>query len=130
MLEAANPPHCTFDGLSQAVIVRGEGLVATSGQVSSDEHGNFIDGSFEAQVEGAFAALERVLTAAGSNLRSVIRLTYYISAYSPEQIAVIKRIRAPLLSKGCPPASVLIPVVRLYDERALIEIEALAQTPA
>lgn len=126
MIQAVNPAGAAFPGLSQAVIVREGNLMFLSGQAPADES---IDADFETQVRSAFENVGRTLAAAGAGFQSLVRLTYYVTDYSPDLIAVIKKVRGPLLSTECPPASVLIPVAELYDPRIRIEIEAVAVVP-
>ena len=128
-LVAYNPSSANWPGLSQGVKVSGGDLLFLSGQTPLDENGNLVTGDFETQVRAAFAAVERVLAEAGVGFDALVRLTYYVSDYSPELVSVIKAVRTPLLSTNCPPASVLIPVAELYDSDIRIEIEAIALIP-
>jgi enamine deaminase RidA (YjgF/YER057c/UK114 family) len=130
MLEAVNPPGGDFPGLSQAVIVRQGNLMFLSGQTPVDQTGQVVEGNFEAQVGAVFANIGRILEAAGVGFESVVRMTYYVANYAPERIAVIKKVRGPLLTADCPPASILIPVAELYDPAIEIEIECIVVLPS
>ena len=126
MIEPVNPPGANWPGLSQGVVVRDGDLMFLSGQVAAPADSGVVPKDFEAQVRSAFESLGAVLAAAGADFDALVRLTYYVTGYSPELIGVIKTVRAPLLSVECPPASVLIPVAELYDPAVRIEIEAIA----
>jgi enamine deaminase RidA (YjgF/YER057c/UK114 family) len=130
MIETVNPPAATWPGLSQGVIVRDGNIMFLSGQVAAPVDGDEIPENFEAQVRSAFGSLEAVLRAAGVGFEALVRLTYYVTGYTPDLISVIKAVRTPLLSSENPPASVLIPVAELYDPAVRIEIEAIAAIPA
>jgi 2-iminobutanoate/2-iminopropanoate deaminase len=129
MIEPVNPPAANWPGLSQGVVVREGSLMFLSGQVAAGEEGGGIPEDFEAQVRASFDSLGAVLAAAGVGFDALVRLTYYVTDYSPELIGVIKAVRTPLLSAERPPASVLIPVAELYDPAVRIEIEAIAVVP-
>lgn len=126
MIEPVNPPSANWPGLSQGVVVRGGDLMFLSGQVAVPAESGTVPEDFEAQVRSAFDSLGAVLAAAGTGFDALVRLTYYVTDYSPDLIGVIKAVRTPLLSSERPPASVLIPVAELYDPAVRIEIEAIA----
>ncbi len=130
MIEAINPPEANWPGLSQGVVVRDGNLMFLSGQVAVQMESGDMPEDFEAQVRSAFDSLGAVLAAAGVGFDALVRLTYYVTGYSPDLIAVIKAVRTPLLSAERPPASVLIPVAELYDPAVRIEIEAIAVVPS
>lgn len=123
MIESINPPAANWPGLSQGIVVRDGDLMFLSGQVIA---GDGLSDDFETQVRGAFDSIGAVLAVAGAGFETLVRLTYYVTGYSPDLIAVIKKVRTPLLSAHRPPASVLIPVAELYDPAVRIEIEAIA----
>jgi enamine deaminase RidA (YjgF/YER057c/UK114 family) len=130
MIEAVNPTEANWPGLSQGVIARDGNLMFLSGQVAAPAEGGGMPDDFEAQVRSAFDSLGAVLAAAGVGFDALVRLTYYVTDYTPALIAVIKAVRTPLLSAERPPASVLIPVAELYDPAVRIEIEAIAVVPS
>lgn len=105
-------------------------LMFLSGQVAAPAESGTVPDDFEAQVRSAFDSLGAVLAAAGAGFDALVRLTYYVTGYSPDLIGVIKAVRTPLLSGERPPASVLIPVAELYDPAVRIEIEAIAVVPS
>ena len=129
MLSAYNPPGANWPGLSQAVGIRGGGVLVSSGITATDEAGNIVAGDFEAQVEAVYANMGRVLAAAGLGFDAIARVVTYVTDYDPGMIPIIRKVRSRFLSSTCPPASVLIGVATLYDPRLRIEVEITAALP-
>ncbi len=112
---------------SQAVKVSGGSMIITSGIVADDVNGNIIGkGDLKAQVQRAFENLKIVLSAAGAEMRDVVKMTYYVVNYHAEQLPVIREVRAGFLPVVNPPASTLVGVACLFHPDVLIEIEAIA----
>jgi enamine deaminase RidA (YjgF/YER057c/UK114 family) len=89
-----NPPELPdWSSLfSQVVVAEGSPLriVVTSGQVGVDAHQAVAgDGSFEAQVEQAFANLAVAISAGGCSPRDVAKLTIYVVGYEPGKVDAI-----------------------------------------
>lgn len=125
--------HINPDGVnkpktySQVVKVNGGRLVFTSGIVADDASGTIIGkGDLKAQVKQAFENLKIVLAAAGAEFKDVVKMTYYVVNYKPEQIPMIREVRANYLPTENPPASTLVGVQSLFHADVLIEIEAVA----
>lgn len=129
MLTAYNPPGQAWPGVSQAVGIKGSGVLVTSGIVALDEAGNVVEGDFESQVEAVYRNIEKVLKAAGLGFESIARITTYVTNYDPSMVPVIRKVRGRYLSKNCPPASVVIGVAALYDPKLRIEVEIVAAMP-
>lgn len=129
MLSAYNPPGAAWPGLSQAVGIRGGGLLVTSGITATDAEGNVLGGDFESQVEAVYANIGRVLGAAGVGFDAIARIVTYVVDYEPGMIPIVRKVRSRFLSAQCPPASVLIGIAALYDPRLLIEVEVTANLP-
>jgi enamine deaminase RidA (YjgF/YER057c/UK114 family) len=129
MLTAVNQPGISYPGISQAVQGCGDVLVL-GGHVSADESDNFVDGDFETQVRNAFKAIERTLRAAGVGFDAVARFTYYVPEFDESLLPIFKRVRAEFITGSTPPASTFIPVTKLFDSRAKIEVDGIAVTPA
>ncbi len=53
-------------------------------------------------------------------------MTYYVVNYKPEQLPLIREVRADYLPAENPPASTLAGVQSLFHADVLIEIEAVA----
>jgi enamine deaminase RidA (YjgF/YER057c/UK114 family) len=128
--------HLNPDGVnkpktySQVVKVNGGSMIFTSGIVADDVNGNIIGkGDLKAQVKQAFENLKIVLTAAGAEFKDVVKMTYYVVNYKPEQIPMIREVRANYLPTENPPASTLVGVAALFNADVLIEIEAVAVVP-
>jgi enamine deaminase RidA (YjgF/YER057c/UK114 family) len=112
---------------SQVVKVNGGSMIFTSGIVADDVNGNIVGkGDLKAQVKQAFENLKIVLAAAGAEFKDVVKMTYYIMNYKPEQIPMIREVRADYLPTENPPASTLVGVESLFNADVLIEIEAVA----
>jgi enamine deaminase RidA (YjgF/YER057c/UK114 family) len=129
MLTAINQPGISYPGISQAVQGSGDILVL-GGHVSVDEKDNFVDGDFETQVRHTFQALERTLRAAGVGFDAVARFTYYVPDFDESLLPIFKRVRGEFITGESPSASTFIPVAKLYDARAKIEVDGIAIAPA
>ena len=125
--------HINPDGVnkpktySQVVKVNGGTMIFTSGIVADDVNGTIIGkGDLKAQVKQAFENLKIILAAAGAEFKDVVKMTYYVVNYKPEQIPMIREVRANYLPVENPPASTLVGVAALFNPDVLIEIEAVA----
>lgn len=125
-----NPPTLpkSLPGYSQAVAVRGGRTVYVSGQVSADGQGQLTNrGDLEAQLKQAFQNLTAALAAAGATTDDIVKMTYYVVNYKPEQLPVIRQVRNQFLTlPERRPASTLVGVQSLFEEGVLVEIEAVA----
>lgn len=111
-------------GFTQAVVVPSESeLVYIAGQGGADENGNY--GSFTEQIDGAFASLYTVLTAAGATPEDVVKITILSVEHNEEKLGLISAKRRSFWSHH-KPASTLIPVPRLASDGMLFEIDAIA----
>jgi enamine deaminase RidA (YjgF/YER057c/UK114 family) len=121
-------PEGVAPGTGYTQVIAGSGrLVAVSGQVALDEHGEVVGkGDPEAQARQVFENLRRCLAAAGATFDDVIKLTYYVTdvAYMP----AIRAVRAEFADAGNLPASTAVQVVALVRPELLLEIEAFALT--
>jgi enamine deaminase RidA (YjgF/YER057c/UK114 family) len=132
-LSAQLKQHINPDGVnkpktySQVVKVNGGAMIFTSGIVADDVNGNIMGkGDLKTQVKQAFENLKIVLSAAGAEFKDVVKMTYYIVNYKPEQIPMIREVLAEYLPTEKPPASTLVGVSALFNADVLIEIEAVA----
>uniref|UniRef100_F4C8N3 Endoribonuclease L-PSP n=2 Tax=Sphingobacteriaceae TaxID=84566 RepID=F4C8N3_SPHS2 len=95
-----------------------------SGQTALDDEGNLIGiGDFDKQAQKAFENLDKVLTAGGSSLKNVVKVTIMLRDMSNFEKIVALRARyfsAPY------PADTILEVSSLFSPDALIEIEAIA----
>jgi enamine deaminase RidA (YjgF/YER057c/UK114 family) len=105
--------------------------VHVSGQVARLADGTpLAPGDLAGQVAHALRNTARGLRGAGATFDDVLRLTFYVTAWSPEKIepfmAGVESVAGELgLSLPMPPAS-LIGVDHLFEPDILVEVEATA----
>lgn len=108
--------------LSQAI--RAGGLLFVSGQAGYGDDGTIVgDGDFDRQADQAFSNLRRALTAGGSGMERVVKVTIFLTSMShfPKIVELRRRwFRAPY------PADTIVEIQALYSPDAMIEIEAVA----
>ena len=107
--------------LSQAI--KAGPFVFVSGQAGYDDDGNIVQGGFAAQGEQAFHNLNRALTAAGSSLEKVVKVTIFVT--DMEQFSHVVDLRRKHFSAPYP-ADSIVEIKALYTPEAMIEIEAIA----
>ncbi|KOF13552.1 endoribonuclease L-PSP [Ensifer adhaerens] len=108
--------------LSQAI--KANGFVFVSGQAAIGDNGEIVgEDDFDRQAERAFRNLDRALTAAGSGLSKVVKVTIFLR--SMENFGKIVELRRKWFSAPYP-ADSIIEVSSLYSPKAMIEIEAIA----
>ena len=126
-IQRINPPEMkdtSSYGFSQIVTVpEGSQLVYIAGQGGANEDGSY--GSFERQLERAFASLKRALTAVGTTPESVVKITVLSVEHDEEKLKLISAKRKSFWSNS-KPVSTLIPVPRLASDGMLFEIDAIA----
>jgi enamine deaminase RidA (YjgF/YER057c/UK114 family) len=96
-------------------------LLFVSGQVPEDEHGNVPD-DFAGQCRLAWENVRRQLAAAGLSFDHLVKVTIFLSdrAYRADNA----RIRREVLQDRSPALTIII--TGIYEERWLLEIEAIA----
>ena len=107
--------------ISQAI--KAGPFVFVSGQAGYDDNGNPVQGGFRAQGEQAFQNLNRALTAAGSSLEEVVKVTIFVTDMT--QFSHVVDLRRKYFSAPYP-ADSIVEVKALYTPEAMIEIEAIA----
>jgi len=118
---AASPAY------THAVEASGGRTIFISGQVALDEKGEIVGrGDLRAQTKQVFENLKRALVALGAGFEDVVKMTYYVVGYRPEQLGPIREVRSEYLPGTRPPASTLVGVEALFQEGILIEVEAIA----
>jgi enamine deaminase RidA (YjgF/YER057c/UK114 family) len=136
-VQRANPPRNVNPddlgparGFSHATVAGG--LVWLGGQIGSDATGKIVEpGDIVAQYERAVRNVSIALRAAGSAPADVVKLTYYVTdlkAYKDNLRAIGGAYREVFGHHY--PASTLVEVRSLFDPDALIEIDAVAVSPA
>ncbi|MDH4116739.1 MAG: Rid family hydrolase [Acidimicrobiia bacterium] len=125
MRRAVNSPdyHVPIDGFSQIVEVpAGTRLLYVSGLTSRTADGSIVGvGDPTAQMRQIFENLTLILASAGATLDDVVSIRTYVT-----DITVWDRIE-PVWHRHWGdvwPASTLVQITRLFDERQLIELEA------
>ena len=101
--------------------VRTGNLVFISGQVPEDEQQQVPD-DYRAQYRLAWANVERQLKAAGMSFDDLVKVNIYLS--DRKWIAHSAGLRAEILGERSPALTIVI--CGIYDERWLLEIEAVA----
>ena len=107
--------------LSQAI--KAGPFVFVSGQAGYDDDGMIVQGGFAAQGDQAFKNLNRALTAAGSSLEKVVKVTILVT--DMEQFSHVVDLRRKYFSAPYP-ADSIVEIRALYTPEAMIEIEAIA----
>ncbi len=119
-------PH----GYSDAVVGRGRVLV-TAGMVGWDPRTHeFASDDLVEQVRQALENVVAAVAAAGGNVHSIVRLTWYVvdrESYVNRQREIGAAYRA-VMGKHFPAMAVLV-VAGLVESRARVEIEATALVP-
>jgi 2-iminobutanoate/2-iminopropanoate deaminase len=112
--------------LSQAI--QAGNLLFVSGQAAIGDDGKIVGkGDFDDQAEQAFKNLDRVLRAAGSSLRHVVKVTIFLT--SMDNFSKIVELRRKWFAAPYP-ADTIVEISGLYSPEAMIEIEAIAVAPA
>jgi enamine deaminase RidA (YjgF/YER057c/UK114 family) len=123
-----NPPGVAASpAYTHVVTVSGGRMIFLSGQVALDEKGELVGrGDLRAQTRQVFENMKRALAAAGARFEDVVKLTYYVVGYRPEQLATVREVRSEYLPRTNPPASTLVGVQALFADDVMIEVEAIA----
>ncbi len=107
--------------LSQAI--KSGPFVFVSGQAGYDDNGRIVEGGFAAQGEQAFQNLNRALTAAGTSLDKVVKVTIFVTDMG--EFSNVVDLRRKHFSVPYP-ADSIVEIKALYTPEAMIEIEAIA----
>ncbi len=110
--------------LSQGI--RAGNLLFISGQAGYDDDGRIVEGGFRAQGERAFANLERALKSGDASLRTVAKVTIFVTEMS--NFGEVVELRRKYFAAPYP-ADSIVAVQALYTPEAMIEIEAIAEVP-
>lgn len=121
-------PHTPYDHVA---IATGTRHIHISGQIARDAEGRPAGGEGLAdQVEQVLRNTARALDGADASFADVVRMTFYVTQWSPEQIgafmAGIERVAGELgIPQPLPPAS-LIGVDSLFEPDVRVELETTA----
>ena len=117
-------------GYTHAVVTRPGKLIFLSGQVANDPSGQLVGkGDLKAQTEQVFANLKTALSASAATFNDVVKITWYVKGYKPDDLPILRGIRDKYVNTANPPASTLIGVASLFQEDYLIEVDAIAVIP-
>lgn len=129
--ERVNPPELSPPaGFSHAVVATGSRLVFLAGQTALDADGEVTGVTLPEQFERALGNLLTALHAAGGTPADLARVTVYATdvaeyrAHAPGLGRVWRR-----LAGRDYPAMAVVEVVRLWDDRALVELDGFAVLP-
>ncbi|MGZ3118372.1 RidA family protein [Streptomyces sp. H62] len=130
-VERVNPSELSPPtGFSHAVTATGTRVVFLAGQTALDAGGKVTGATLPAQFEKALANLLTALRAAGGTPADLARVTVYatdVAAYRAHA-ADLGRVWRELAGRDYP-AMAVVQVVRLWDERALVELDGFAVLP-
>lgn len=102
-------------------------LVFVSGQVPVDAEGTPVEGGIREQATAVFARIAAVLDANGCALADVVKVTYFLRDIG--DLAILREVIAAHFGDQ-KPASSLVEVSALIDDRFRLEIEAIAVIPS
>ncbi|MET7378785.1 RidA family protein [Streptomyces sp. NPDC005526] len=129
--ERVNPPELSPPtGFSHAVVAAGSRLVFLAGQTALDTDGKVTGETLPEQFRRALANLLTALRSAGGTPADLARVTVYATdvaayrAHAPELGAIWRD-----LAGREYPAMAVVEVVRLWDERAMVELDGFAVLP-
>ena len=129
--ERVNPPDLSpATGFSHAVVATGTRVVFLAGQTALDTDGKVVGDTLPEQFERALGNLLSVLSAAGGAPGDLARVTVYatdVAAYR-EHATELGRIWRESAGRDYP-AMAVVEVVRLWDERAMVELDGFAVLP-
>lgn len=128
MIETINPPGWKKPkGYANGVLVDGTRLY-TGGQIGWNKEQVFESRDFVAQMEQTLRNIVDIVTAAGGNVKDIVRLTWFVTdkrEYVARQREVGEAYQR-VLGRHFPAMSLLV-VAGLVEDEALVEIEATAE---
>ncbi|MFJ9732018.1 RidA family protein [Streptomyces sp. NPDC101171] len=129
--ERVNPSELSPPtGFSHAVVATGTRLVFLAGQTALDADGKVTGDTLVEQFERALANLLTALRAAGGAPADLARVTVYTTDVAGYRAHARRLGRVWRESAGRDyPAMAVVQVVRLWDERALVELDGFAVLP-
>jgi enamine deaminase RidA (YjgF/YER057c/UK114 family) len=129
--ERVNPPGLSpATGFSHAVVATGTRVVFLAGQTALDADGKVTGDTLPAQFQRALTNLLTALRAAGGTPADLARVTVYatdVAAYRTHA-AELGRLWRESAGRDYP-AMAVVEVVRLWDERAMVELDGFAVLP-
>lgn len=111
-------------GWTQGIRVpAGSDLIFVSGLTARGVDGQVIEADIETQARKIFDNLQTILSAAEATLDDVVQMRLYMKDFRDHPI--VHRVRLEYFGEPLP-ASTGVAVTHFYDERQLLEIEAVA----
>jgi len=129
--ERVNPPDLSPPtGFSHAVVATGSRVVFLAGQTALDGDGKVTGQTLPEQFERALGNLLTALAASGGTPADLARVTVYATDVADyrDRAAELGRVWRRLAGRDYP-AMAVVQVVRLWDERALVELDGFAVLP-
>ena len=129
--ERINPPELSPPaGFSHAVVATGGRLVFLAGQTALDTDGKVVGDTLPGQFETALGNLLTALRASGGTPADLARVTVYATDVADYRThaAELGRVWRRLAGRDYP-AMAVVEVVRLWDDRALVELDGFAVLP-
>ncbi|KMS66473.1 MULTISPECIES: RidA family protein [Streptomyces] len=129
--ERVNPPELSPPtGFSHAVVAAGSRVVFLAGQTALDADGKITGDTLPEQFAKALDNLLAALRAAGGTPADLARVTVYATDVAAYRAHARRLGRIWRESAGRDyPAMAVVEVVRLWDERALVELDGFAVLP-
>ncbi|GGY69560.1 enamine deaminase RidA [Streptomyces olivaceoviridis] len=129
--ERVNPPGLSPPtGFSHAVVAAGSRVVFLAGQTALDADGKITGDTLPEQFAKALGNLLTALRAAGGTPADLARVTVYATDVAAYRAHARQLGRIWRESAGRDyPAMAVVEVVRLWDERALVELDGFAVLP-
>ena len=129
--ERVNPPELSPPtGFSHAVVATGSRVVFLAGQTALDADGKITGDTLPEQFGKALGNLLGALRAAGGTPADLARVTVYATDVADYRARARELGRIWRDSAGRDyPAMAVVQVVRLWDERALVELDGFAVLP-
>ncbi|WP_431988616.1 RidA family protein [Streptomyces parvulus] len=129
--DRVNPPALSPPtGFSHAVVATGTRVVFLAGQTALDTDGKVTGDTLPAQFERALTNLLTALRATGGTPADLARVTVYATDVADYRAhaAELGRLWHRLAGRDYP-AMAVVEVARLWDERALVELDGFAVLP-
>jgi enamine deaminase RidA (YjgF/YER057c/UK114 family) len=119
-------PH----GYTHVVATKPGKLVFIAGQVAMDAQGHLVGkDDLRAQTKQVFENLKTALAGAGGTFDDVVKITWYVRGFRPEDLATLREVRDGYVKKDAPPASTLVGVTSLFQPDYMLEVDAIAVVP-
>jgi len=126
-MELLNPKHWRrAKGFSNGVVAEGR-LICVAGQIGWNSEQQFESDDFVVQVRQALANIVAVLAEAGAGPGRIMRLTWYVTDKNEylARLGEVGKAYREVIGRHFP-AMTLVQVAALVEDRAKVEIEAIA----